>query len=344
MRMGVFDIYPNEYIVLVAGSGRMRKATPIGLSRSLLEDLEPLPNLIAQKCTTEALFDALKLTVDGKVNVSGCPGRGFLVTDELSNFLNRGTTEAGIATILTELYDCRKVVTYQTKGRGKEILRDTQLGILSATTPEELHKAVPAEVIGAGLASRMLLVYEDIPPKPVVIPTLDLDARAYCVNALKRFQVLSGEIILDSATKEWCDECYIKRCYENTMFDDPLLSGYASRRFTHIIKVGILMAVGLTEELHLTPELLTKAEVLVSWNEKALPKLIKVITMSEKGGMINFVFNIVRKHRKLDRKDLIRLTSHRIDHKEVTDIIDTLIKSGQVRTTVTGASIYYEVV
>lgn len=345
--MGPFRIYPNMFIVLIAGSGQMRKSTAIKVTRNMLDLLSPGPNLIAQKITTEALIEAMQHSQmePGKIVLGKkAVGQGFAITDELTNFLNSKTTEGGIVPMLIEFYDCCEVFKYQTKSRGVEKLYDTQLGLLAATTPEELRKAIPEQAIGSGLASRMLFVYETKPEEPVAFPkytTRQLEAKEYCVRALQRASQLSGPIELSEECIKWCRQCYDTRCFNSPMLDDPHLRGYASRRYIHILKLAISLAVGTTELPILTPRILEKAEYLVELNEVHLQKVIQLVTMNDKGSVINTVLHIIIRHKKISRQDLLRAVSNRLDTRELTEVLETLIKSNQVVCTVHGTTIMY---
>ena len=95
--MGTYTIYPNLYVVLVAGSGRCRKSTVVNMIEKLIFQLDPRPNLISQKITPEALIDALKVTevTEKKIFVRQT-SEGFVIIDELSTFLNRKTYELSL--------------------------------------------------------------------------------------------------------------------------------------------------------------------------------------------------------------------------------------------------------
>ena len=68
--MGHYTIYPNLYIVLVAGSGKCKKSTSIGVAEYFLNRVTPEIRIFAQKATPEALIGALsKLKGDEENNI-----------------------------------------------------------------------------------------------------------------------------------------------------------------------------------------------------------------------------------------------------------------------------------
>lgn len=352
IEMGSFRIYPNMFVILIAGSGRMRKSTAIGIPRGLLTLMESSPNMIAQKITAEALMDAMRVAprMDAKTINLGAPrGQGFVITDELTNFLNGKTIEGGISPMLIDFYDNVDKFKYQTKARGEEILVDTQLNVLAATTPEELKRAIPEESIGSGLASRILFIYEDRPNAPIAFPEYNqrqLDAKEFVVRALNRLPMIQGPITLDVDIREWLKDFYEKRCWNSRLLEDPHLRGYASRRYIHLFKIAINLTVGIHESLKITEKILNMAELLLEANEANLPKIVQLVTMNEKGTVTSTVLGIIAKAgvTGLTRQVLMKAMSHRIDSRELVEIIDTLTKSNQIRTVVNGSSIVYTII
>lgn len=344
--MGTFTIYPNMYLVLIAGSGNMRKSTSIGVTKKLLAELDYGPNLVSQKVTTEQLLQELRTGVKtieiGKK--SGEEGQGYLCADEFTNFLNQATIQSGMNPLLTELYDCNPRFSYGTISRGKEVLSNTQLGILAATTPEELHKAVPREGIGSGLASRIIFVYEDRVSDPIAFPTYtdeQLKAREFCLRFLQRISGLSGKVTLPKPVKEWFEECYIERCHKSELFKNKALAGYASRRFIHILKLSTIISAGRTETLSLSIQSGRDAEALLLDTEKHLHHVVQLVMMNEKGSITQQVLSIILQKEKVQREELLKMMIHVIDTRELTEIIGTLVGSGLVKTKTYGSAIFY---
>ena len=175
MDMGVFTVYPNLFVVLVAGSGQFRKTTSIRLIEKLIRQVDPHPNFISQKITPEALIDAVKIQRTGDdSNLGKEISEGYVLAEELGIFINKKSYEAGMASILIPLYDCADVFEYRTKGRGVEEIRNACFSLLGASTVDWIRDAIPREAVGGGLTSRMIFVFTETPPEPVAIPSLSL--------------------------------------------------------------------------------------------------------------------------------------------------------------------------
>lgn len=350
LEMGPFRIYPNMYIILVAGAGKMRKSTAIKVARDLIYKMSPVPNVIGQKLTPEALIDAmthLPPAAAKKIVLGNDPiGQGMIITDELTTLLNRTTSDNGMATLLTDFWDCPDLWKSQTISRGIKQMRDIQLGMLAATTPEELRKAIPEEAIGSGLASRILFIYETESSKPIAFPTYTprhLEARDFCINFLQRVQMLSGPVEVSAEAKTWFTEFYNTECYNSPLLDDAHLRGYASRRHIHLLKLAMNLSVALYERPELSVAVLEKAKMLVNYNEVQLQKIVRLLTMSEKGAIIQYIYSIIHRHGRVTREQLLAEVSHRIDNRELTEYLETLKQSRQVETFANFSTIYYQI-
>lgn len=345
--MGTFIVYPNEYIVLVAGAGRCRKGTSIGLIERLVRSIDPPVNLIPQIITREALIDSLRQvsSADGKV-VLAQTAEGFAFVDELINFLNKKNYESGFGGMLISLYDCIDPYEYKTIARGREKLHRTCLGILSATTIDWIRMALPLEAIGGGLTSRIVLVYVENPAPPVPRPRPMSEKKELVeslIRSLSRIHMLHGEVSLDDKAKEQFDRLYIEFYTKSLLFTDPTTTAYASRRHSHLLKLAMILAASeeglLIEERHILG-----AHEALKQTEQALTKVLGLITSSDKGMMIALIRGYVQQHKRISRTALLQIVAHRVDSRELTDLMDTLIHAHQVRCASSEGTIYYEAI
>ena len=302
--MGPFVVFPNLYVVLIAGSGRCRKSTAIKQLVRILKALDPGPNLVSQKITPEGLIDALKVEQD--VAASSRGSVGFVIVDELSVFLNRKSYEGGLASLLIPLYDCDNHIEYRTKGRGIEELRGSSLSLLGASTIDWLKNAIPSDAIGGGLTSRMIFVYVSEPPAPVPWPAFGPEKQQLLeslVAFLEKVQGLEGEVTLSEEAKSYYEKRYIDFSKNSTLFDDPLLSGYASRRFVHFLKLGIIFSVseGRTDLVIQHSHLLC-AENILTMIEPGMPRVLSMVMATEKGALCDVILKKIEKHGKMKMK------------------------------------------
>ena len=307
--MGIYTIFPNLYVCFVATSGRCRKSTSINLIEKLLSQLNPPPNLIAQKLTPEALIDALKViqTNDNKLFLKeSCVG--FVIADELSTFLNRRTYEIGLGTLLIPLFDCKSSFTYHTRGRGKEILVDSCLGILAGTTIDNLKESIPKAAIGEGLTSRFIFVYCADVAKPVAITKTSKDQGKSMERALKFLQkvlLLEGKVSMTQDAWDYYEENYNYFYIHSPLYDIATLSGYASRRHTHLLKLAILFAISNRLTINVEKNDIISADNFLTLSEKSMPMMLNIITSSETGLLLEEVYGYIKKAKIISRRKLL---------------------------------------
>jgi len=335
--MSAFKIYPNEYVVLVAGSGRCRKSTAINNIARLCWKLDPLPNMIAQSLTPEALVEAIRQFDDTTKKLKSCVG--YVFVDEFTNFVNRRRIEAGMQDLLIPLWDCTEKHVYRTKGRGEEMIKKGCLGVLGGTTPQSLRDAIPEALVTAGLASRIVFVYSNTPRHRKARPHLKAELENYLIAELQRINVLRGEMNLSASAGKYYDEAYegiggiadeMDACSE----DDPR-SGFLSRKHTHMLKLGLVLCAVEGKGMIIKTRHLKGAESILRTCEKGHESILKLVTSTTKGSSQQLVFNkISRKGAQgISRTELMRLVSHKLDSRELTDVISTLKAAGQVEIT-----------
>lgn len=353
--MGTYVIYPNLFVVLVAGSGRCRKSTAIKIAERLVVQLEPPPKLIAQRITPEALIKALqpkgpeeKGSKEPTKILSGS-AVGYVIVDELANFLNRKTYEGGLCSLLIPLYDCNAAYEYHTIGRGVERLENTCLGLLGASTIDWIRNAIPPDAIGAGLTSRILFVYVESPPPPVAITSFSDEKHALVyelVKDLQRIQAYKGEVKLTEDAWLFYRTTY-EDFYENSeLYAMPMLQGYASRRHVHWLKAAILLAASdgsetesgrlLVEHRHLDGAL-----ALLETCEKTLPQVISLIAASERGVLLEEVYTRIAGSGKISRKALTKSMQHKLDIRGLGDILQSLRSSERIGMSSGKGGVFY---
>lgn len=338
LRMGPFHVYPNQFIVLVASSGKCRKSSAINQIEDVLRMLSPMPNLIAQKLSPEALIQSMRqIETKDMTKLLAEENTGFVIADELSTFLNKKTYEAGLASLLISLYDCKDNFKYRTIARGTEEVNKACLGMLAGSTIDWIRSGVPEEAVGGGLTSRIIFVYVDKPAPPVPFPLFTpehLALKDRLVRQLQKIAAIQGEFLMtERALKIFKDEYMEFREKTGTEFyNEKTLEGYASRRANHLLKVAMAFcAADNTDRIVKDNHLLGAKDLLVQ-NEKHLKLVLSLITSSDRGSDVNAVKTVIARHGRISRSDLMRIMSHKMQSRELNEIIDTLILSGDIET------------
>lgn len=336
--MGTFAVYPNLYVVLVAASGSFRKSTVINLAESLMV-VDPPLNFISTSLTPEALFRSMvraerEVTVEG--GVKEWRTEGVVIADELATFLNKNSYERGIAPYLIRFFDCKKQVEYETLKRGKEVARNVCMSMLAGSTADLLRDAVPVDAVGSGLTSRMLFIFTDQLPPPVARPITtpeDAQRRQDIVSALQCIRNLSGPATLLPETWELYEKEYVEH-RKSPFMASPVLSGYASRWHYHALAISMILSASddpLQERLVVQPRHFIHATKLLAAAEVHMPKVMTLITATERGAQVELLSMYIHLVPEGVRKDmLLRSVSHRISLREFEEAISTLVASGRI--------------
>src|SRR3990167_5274702 len=203
-----YTIYPNLFVVLIAGSAKCRKSVAIRIGIDILKSIKEPPTIFAQKITTEALIQALEESMN-KDKIC----YGIVVASELSVFLGSDAIKSGIIPALTDLYDSPSKWQYHTRSRGREELTNVTLSILAASTKDWLRTSIPESAIGGGFTSMVMFIVEDHPSKLVLFPQEEPDAehlRSSLIYDLELIAKLNGAVQFSpaamAASQEWYEQ------------------------------------------------------------------------------------------------------------------------------------------
>ena len=341
--LSLFQVYPNLFTVLVAGSGRCRKSTSIGVAEGFLRTIVPPLNLISQRVTPESLIDAVRISnIDGASVRQICDGT--VIADELSTFLNRRSYEAGIAPLLIQMFDCKPKFEYRTKGRGIELLQGTCLGLLGGSTIDYIKDAIPEDAIGGGLTSRIIFVYVETPEEPVPFPLKSAAKEVLAlrlVDELERIRFLTGSFSLSSEGHSFFEQDYRAFYMGSNLFDSGDTAGYASRRHIHMLKLGMLFAVAEGDDLIIEKRHLEGAREALTLTEPSLPRVLNLITTTSSGTLVMLVRHLIEREGKITKSSLLQRVSHKMTARDLEEVISTLQGGGCVETVVEGSRIIY---
>lgn len=340
--LGVKQIFPNLYVILVASSGVQRKSTAINLIEEILYRVEPKPNLLSQKATPEALIAALQQTTAiGTVIITSCTG--YALVDEFKNFVNRKSYEAGIGDLLTALYDGKAEWSYSTMARGKTLLKEPLLGILGGSTVEFLRQAIPEEAIGTGVTSRIIFVSTDeiAPDQPA--PKTDETRKKQLVEMLQKISLLKGVFNFDRDAGSLYWKLYGPWRRGNDFARNPYLAGYHSRRWDHVLKICMLLSASRRTTQLITLKDFKDALEIIERMESKLPQIMELVISTDQGNLIRWVYELI-KGGMTTEVQLLRSVSTKINRRELDLVLETLKASGRITSDVKGGTIFWRVI
>ena len=186
-------VFPNMFVVLVGPSG-VRKGTAMDPGQAILRAAKI--KLASTTVTREGLIRSLSKSE------KMIPGQDFINHSSLTVFSKEFTVFLGYQNLqliadLCDLYDCDEQWEYGVKTEElQDVITNVWLNIIGATTPDSLVSSIPKNIIGGGLTSRMILVYEDkeadIIPDPWNTPN-SLEVERNLISDIQKIGLLKGE-------------------------------------------------------------------------------------------------------------------------------------------------------
>ena len=253
-KFGHFNIKPNIYCMLM-GSAGTRKSTAIKIASRLIRKAGY--NTIAADRTTKEKFlmdlsGASDLIVDenGKksadeimeMNLFGDAENHIpeilIAADEFNTFVGNGNIE--FLSMLGVLWDHEGPFENKVKNSKSVRLDDPFVSIMAGNTPTGFSLAFPAEAIGQGIFSRLILVHGEKTDRritfPVSPPAESVKAMIDLLHAIK--SISKGASVPSPEAQKLLDAIY----QSNTAMPDVRFDSYMNRRFTHLIKLCLIVS------------------------------------------------------------------------------------------------------
>jgi hypothetical protein len=270
---GHSKIYPNQYIMIM-GSPGSRKSTAMAVAKGLLQEAGYTrfgPDktskerfLMEMKQYEEAIDmeDLEALTLDE-------PSEIYVVASEFTDFV--GTNNMEFITMLTNLWDNPDVYRNPKIHGASVLVHEPTVNIIGGNTTQGFALAFPPESLGNGFLSRLIFVYGEPNGVKVAWPKpSDPLLAAGLVEDLKQIKVKAkGIVTLGKGVEELGDKIY----REFRDIDDARFKHYSTRRFTHLIKLSMVIAA-TRMSTQIQEEDMLKANTLLHYTEHNMPKAL----------------------------------------------------------------------
>lgn len=299
MPFGHKKLFPNQYILLI-GEPAARKSTAISIARSALEKAG-YTRFAKEKTSPERFFiDMAKpdfieqldpmLDSDLEALVLETPSEMCILNGEFLDFIGRGNMD--FLTVLTNLWDNLPAYEHpKIHGKSVSIFQPT-LNILGGATVKGLGLGIPSEALGTGILSRLILVQGDVTGKKITFPDdVCPIATDEVVEALMRVRRdIKGAIGRTKEAEKVFDKIY-KNCVE---IRDARFTDYAGRRFTHLLKIAMLIAISRNSTILEAEDALIANTILFA-AERRMPKALGEFGRSKYSDVTNTIMNILEK-------------------------------------------------
>ena len=339
LQLGRLIYYPNIYVVLVAEPGIARKTQAIKYGMNFLNTI-PEIRLSSDSATKEAMTDDIEGASMPELLPDGSELRHSslnIISKEFESFLGQKKENTRMLTALTDLFDCPDDWSSRTRhGVSNKIIRPW-VNLLAATTPDSLASSLPASAVGGGLTSRILFIWADKKKKPVAIPYMtdaEIALKEKLEKDLYQMSRISGEYIMTNACqKKWIDwyDAYEEDESGDRICADKSFSGWYSRKPSYIIKVSMLCAAAVSNELTVDWKHVEKAMEEVTSVESIMGNAFNAIGKSEISAEVDSVYQIIRSHRWISEKELMTIIWRDVDNTKFDNVIGTLMRTGKVK-------------
>ncbi len=331
-------LYPNQYVVLTGPAG-VGKSLCTRLAFDLLDGLNTpdtpfylAPSSVTKASLIDRLDDANRRIIRPRENPAVVQFNSLqIVANEFGVFLP--AWEAEFMNVLTDLWDCGRYAESRRTGNTKLSIPNTQLNLLSATTPAQLMNLLPEGAWEQGFMSRVLLAYSGESAFTDLFTELDLDGKLWdTLKAdLRDIHGIYGQMTVDLETQEALNAW--GRAGGPPIPDHPKLVSYRIRRMAHLLKLCTVSAAACNSDLIITIDNFAEALDWLVEIEAAMPDVFKALKVGGDARAIEDCYHYVfQKFHQLGKKPVpehmvIGFLQERVPAHSVDRIIDVMTRA-----------------
>lgn len=323
--LGHFNIKPNIYCMLLGNAGS-RKSTAIKIAARLIAKAG-YKSVAADRTTKEKflldLAGAGDLIVDehGKKspeevleeNLFGTDSHVpemLIAADEFNTFIGNGNIE--FLSMLGVLWDHEGVFRNKVKNSKSVEVHDPFVSIIAGNTPTGFNLAFPAEAIGQGIFSRLVLVHGEPTGKRITFPPApDPKETALMIDLLHAIKaVAKGKAVITPGARALLDTIY----HSAVGIADVRFDAYMNRRFTHLLKLCLVLSAASMKSI-IEEEDIIYANTILTHAEHMMPKALGEFGKARHSDVAHKLIQILE-------NSLVPVTIKQLWHQLCTDLDD----------------------
>jgi hypothetical protein len=342
---GDFNIYPNQYIMLIGDPGT-RKSTAIKLAKKIISSAG-YDKFSAERTSKEKFLLDLEGVEDdegavadsnaamrnlfGDDFVGGDPREVFITADEFNEFV--GSSNLEFLSLLGSLWDWdnpdapfkQRLKT----SRSVNIYQPT-INILAGNTHAGFSEAFPPQAIGQGFLSRLILVYGENSGKKIAFPERPSEElRTSMVDVFREIRLrVTGDAKISDKARGMLQTIY--HSFEG--LEDARFKHYSTRRYTHLLKLCLLCsAANLRTEIMAEDVLF--ANTLLTFTEHKMPNAMGEFGKARNADVAARIISILSETRTpLDIPALWRQVQSDLDKPEdLNKLLQGLLQGGKIQ-------------
>lgn len=330
-------LFPNQYIFLVGHAG-VGKSLCTTMAYDLLNSIrspETVLHIAPTSVTKASLIDRLSDAERRIVRLSETPpviafNSLQVIASELGVFLP--AWDGDFMSTLTDLWDNGRYAETRRTSKINIDIPNTQLNLLSATTPAYLNSLLPEGAWEFGFMSRVINIYSGETNYTDIFAELDTDGSLYSNLAadLKDIYAIFGEFSITDETKEAIN-AWAKR-KGPPIPDHPKLSHYATRRLAHLLKLCIIASASSDSDRIITLDHYAEALDWLVEAETFMPDIFKALKSGGDSRAIeecyHFAYTYWIKHKTpVPEHLLVTFLHERVPAHSVDRILDVMVRA-----------------
>lgn len=353
---GIFTIYPNQYIVLVAPPG-IGKGTAVNFTWNLIRQTQPNPivNMISDRVTAPKILDRIAdgwnhaFTVVGQQVTQGAKDHTAVIfSTELSILI--GASDM-MLDFLCEGWD-RNEYDYDTKHSGSAFIKNMCTSLIACTVPDFIRNIDRNRdlTIKGGFTSRCLFIFEDkiarhLPfPPPLQSNSSSLALLDALKNDLQEIaQLPGGEFKCDTAARI-VFENYINSIRATATEDLEATAHFKSRIKAHVLKLAMVISISRHDTLVIQRIDMDNAIAAINVCLKTLEKVFRGSGDSDMAAATAHVQNYMEKNGAASRKELLSALHRHMDFAVLDRILYVLVEIGYCEPCTIGTGAGYRVI
>ncbi len=351
--LGDKPIFPNQYILLVGGSGTRKSATA-DLITDIIYELDDIAFMPSQMTAAALILSITDAGDEKKFNYNGVDYKHsglFAYASEAATMLKDNEQ---LQEILTDFYGCGTPTFWSNKhgwikrtvGNGKSVVFNPCLNFLGCSTAEWLNDIIGEKSIKGGFIPRFLLVQHKEQAKASGWKTQDIKSqqrstKPKLIQDLNKIHKISGEFIPDHTFKEVFD-AFEKSVVEKINREDDKQPFY-NRKIVHCLKVAMAICADQSESMTITGNHLAKAIEYVTSIEEDMYDCFYGKGPNKTLGSLIDCWEIIRKKQVWKKSEILNATIRKCSPAELDSHLRTLFEMKKIKADMSEGLIKYVV-
>jgi len=316
--LGSWECYPHMYVWFV-GPPATRKTSTMDFADNLLSQI-PSVTEAADSMTQQVLAKRISDTGDCSISIR---------SGELGTFIN--PSGSVMIDFLCSLWDGKRKFNTDTLSRGVEFAQSPCANMIAATTPVWIANNLSELMVGGGLTSRAIIIYEEeMRRRQLFYESLDYEylekQHRSLVSDLLHISNLAGEFSFTDEAKDFAEEWYRNL----KMPDDYRLTGYFGRKHVHMFKLAMLLRIAYSDSLLITIADLKLALKMLGIVEKKLAMAYHSVGKNPYTMEMDTLLEFVMKRKRVSRIELISTFYPIAAPSVILELLGALMTMGKI--------------